>query len=808
MRIQKIHLFNFRSVEDLTLDLTADGLHALIGPFGSGKSSFLTGVRFALFGDNGEAGANLDLRRRDADDNSDAGCEVTFTHGQDIYVVRRWLRRSNTKNGPVEKAQASLTINGNVIDGISPRTLTQEMEQTLGMTARAYTSASLIPQGEVATLMKAPPAEVQALIEEHTGLDALTKKRDLARKNARETDIAAQALPGDEEALVDLENQAIDAAAEVAKADEALATQQQRATAATEEATQADTHLRELREQERRAAAHATRRATTRSRAEDAHANLDQMIQEAVEAGVDLDSAPAHDTAVFAQVSQQMEAVADAGRALSSTRARVGECSVEVDHAARQAAKATTAVTETERQAGDLNAAERAAYQARDASDADLRSSHSEYGIAEAESKRLAKAIATLRGDAGSGHQCPTCRQDVVDHQALITDLEELHRMAREQMDAATRAGQAARQALTNADGALTAVAHTRQHLDKLRSQQQQAQTALEQAQQRYNSAVVAEKQAYEALHRLVFEWGEGVAEGIDNDALLGLGRDLHHQLNKRRDVMVRVAGLRQRIEQARSKATVAAAAAQEAAATTVAAPTAEEVADADRRARQLRADADAAAAALNEATRTHAAAKSAQGMVNMQLEAARYEWAAKCAAVEDATVARAEADVLTAFRSDLLADYTRSICRAASDLLAGFGGEFVAFHLGDDFIPRAELADGTLVRTSILSGGEAALVGLGFRIGVTLCITGGGMPEQIMGDEITSYLDDEGRRTVVAALTRIFPSVLIVSHTAEAEDYATEVHRVTRSELRPTRFVDSEQTHRADEGEGAAAAA
>ena len=63
MRIQRIHLFNFRSVEDLTLDLAEDGLHALIGAFGSGKSSFLTGVRFALFGDNGEGGANLDLRR-------------------------------------------------------------------------------------------------------------------------------------------------------------------------------------------------------------------------------------------------------------------------------------------------------------------------------------------------------------------------------------------------------------------------------------------------------------------------------------------------------------------------------------------------------------------------------------------------------------------------------------------------------------------------------------------------------------------------------------------------------------------------
>ena len=104
------------------------------------------------------------------------------------------------------------------------------------------------------------------------------------------------------------------------------------------------------------------------------------------------------------------------------------------------------------------------------------------------------------------------------------------------------------------------------------------------------------------------------------------------------------------------------------------------------------------------------------------------------------------------------------------------------------------ELADGTLVKTSVLSGGEASLVGLAFRIGITLHITGGGLPEQLIGDEITSYLDEAGRRAIVEAITRIFPSVLLVSHTEEAYDYATVVHRVTRPELGATQFLGQGQ--------------
>ena len=106
--------------------------------------------------------------------------------------------------------------------------------------------------------------------------------------------------------------------------------------------------------------------------------------------------------------------------------------------------------------------------------------------------------------------------------------------------------------------------------------------------------------------------------------------------------------------------------------------------------------------------------------------------------------------------------------------------------------MPRVELADGRLRKTSSLSGGEKARVGLAFRLGIIMQITDGGLPDQIIGDEITQYLDDDGRRQVVATISDLFASPILVSHTAEILDYATLVHRVERTPLGATTLADT----------------
>lgn len=787
MRVQKIHLFNFRSVEDLTLDLTNDGLHALIGSFGSGKSSFLTGLRFALFGDNGEAGANLDLRRRGCPEGDDAGCEVTFTHENTTYVARRWLRRSVTKaRGVAEKAQASLTINGTPVDGITARTLTQEMEEILGMNAKAFTSASLIPQGEVATLMKASPAEVQALIEEHTGLDVLTKQRDLARKRANDAEATAKALPGDAEDLYEKENQLKDAGEETEEAQAALKIAQDHFTATNNAAKNAHNHASDLRAQERKATDHKTLVTQLTERANSAKQAVEALTQEAAEAGVDLHNSAEEERAnKLAHIDQQLDHISTAGRRLKEAvdnTATANKLAAEARNALEAAGVKTRELDAQEQLLTERE--QRVNSEAHNAAES-ISASLSAYATEKAELERLNKALNSLYGHNGNGHQCPTCFQEVSNFQALVADLEASRDGAQRRMDKAVESGRAARTVEKESKQALVAINEARGEFERHRQSVNQLQRDVERLNTAAEQALSVENQHRNALASLV-----GYHDGGD-DELFTQGRELHVSLKNQRDMLVAASGLQQRYIRANHDATLAQEKLVETQSLVVDAPSAQEIAEAEKTAQLLRTDADQASQALNEATSDHAQAKSAQSIMQSLVEQARFDWSNKVAAQSNALVTRGEADVLSALRSDLLNEFTRSICRSASDLLAGFGGEYVAFRMDDDFVPRAELGDGTLVRTAILSGGEAAMVGLAFRIGITLHITGGGMPEQILGDEVTNYLDEDGRRAVLAALNSIFPSVLLISHTAEVEDYASQVHRVERAELQATRWVD-----------------
>ena len=224
MRITHLHGTNFRSLDDVAIDLTDDGMVALIGAPGSGKSSLLSLVPFVLYGDTGQNGTLTDLRRRGSDEGQRCGGTVTLTHNGDRIEASRWLTRTRPKGKIKETGHASLAINGEPVDGITPTKLTSEMTRILGQPKDAFRGANFIGQGEVDTLATATPTEVQALVEHHTGLASLTRARQRARDAAREAATKAKALPGDEDELQRIENNLAEAQEETDAARDAATT--------------------------------------------------------------------------------------------------------------------------------------------------------------------------------------------------------------------------------------------------------------------------------------------------------------------------------------------------------------------------------------------------------------------------------------------------------------------------------------------------------------------------------------------------------------------------------------------------------
>lgn len=426
-------------------------------------------------------------------------------------------------------------------------------------------------------------------------------------------------------------------------------------------------------------------------------------------------------------------------------------------------------------------------HQQREEVNREIESAHGRFTVAEANVERLTKALSTLRHDGGDGHQCPTCQQQVEDPESLTATLQTALTQAQQVRDQARNDTVAARTRNRSLDEQATSIAAQEQKMADLAHQVEAAERDLANAEEAHKAQVASTADAEATLADMLAALGHPA--GVD---VLATARDAHSTLNQQRTALaanLQIARRHQQAVDAAQQAAEAVAALQD---RPVDSPSDEDLDAAATRAAAARGEAEAAAAARGEAERELSAAEAAANMVKYQLKEAKTTWKLKQDAATAAAVARGEADVLEALRRDLLADYTSSISRSATDMLAGFGGEFVAFHLDEEFVPKVELADGTLVRTAILSGGEAALAGLACRIGLTLHITGGGMPEQLIGDEVTNYLDEEGRRAVLGQLNKIFPSVLVISHTSESRDYATRVHHVVRPELGSTQWADS----------------
>lgn len=772
MRVLRGHVYNYRSIEDLQINFDEKGIHALLGAPGSGKSSFLGAIGFSLFGDPGRNLDQGDLRYELAAEGAIVGADFVWEHGQDVYRTVREMRQVKRGGKLVEQASARMWRNDAEIDGMTPTLLSREVARVIGMGPRAFRGANMIAQGEVDTLATATPAEVAALVEEHTGIAPLTKLRDNAMKQASAAQATADATVGNPEDVARTEANEKEAREAVAAAAAEHAVSTERAARAKSEWAAADATASSLRAAER---ASATSRnnvvaangvvAAARERWTAAQFAAENLTQ-----GMSLEGL----RAAGEKIQDQLGSLAAGGTTLKSA-------ATEADRAHQDACSARaltsgidrTAIVETMSGArSDSEIAERAG-----------READREMAARRADAARLGKAVATLEEAAGDAH-CPTCQQTLVDRARTTADLAEQRDTATSE---AVAAAQRVRTARAEFDAAQRAIAECEAQL-RAADQAEHRAAELEQA------ALLADHRrvtAETALSSTITSIGCTVAPGSDTAALLEAARDAHARLrdnmattNKQVAAHDEVAAAHHHLSQAQQHAETAKAAVLES-------PGQEEVVNAEVAAAGARTRLDEA---NRDASATQALLSSAQtGLMQIENEGdiARDQWKRKQAALVAAEKARGVADTLTALRQDILADYTRQIADAASELLHRFGGEQVAFHLDSDFVPRVELLDGRIRKTKLLSGGEKARAGLAFRLGISMQITEGGLPDQIFGDEITQFLDDAGRRAVIETVGDLFVSPILISHTEEVLDYAATVHKLRRAPLGATQLAE-----------------
>ncbi|MFQ5522075.1 MAG: AAA family ATPase [Acidimicrobiia bacterium] len=157
------------------LDLDGVDFFSLSGPTGSGKSSLIDAMIFALYGRI----PRLDARA--VAPVISAGADVarvafTFEILDEIYVAVRMAQR--TKNGATTP-EARL-VRGEEVLVSGAREVTDAVEELLGLAFDDFTRTVVLPQGEFARFLTSQPAERQALLKKLLRID-YSRVRELAR---------------------------------------------------------------------------------------------------------------------------------------------------------------------------------------------------------------------------------------------------------------------------------------------------------------------------------------------------------------------------------------------------------------------------------------------------------------------------------------------------------------------------------------------------------------------------------------------------------------------------------------------------
>ncbi|HEX4724601.1 MAG TPA: SMC family ATPase, partial [Pseudonocardiaceae bacterium] len=166
--------------ENTDLNLSDVDFFVLTGPTGSGKSTVIDALCFALYGTVPRWGKGNMIRNALAPSTAEARVCLVFEASGARYVAARHLRRDARGNVHTKEARLERLDTSVPLDAEWPKLLEASAEQLaegpdevaagvtdlLGIGYEHFTQCVLLPQGRVAEFLQAKPADRQDLLIE------------------------------------------------------------------------------------------------------------------------------------------------------------------------------------------------------------------------------------------------------------------------------------------------------------------------------------------------------------------------------------------------------------------------------------------------------------------------------------------------------------------------------------------------------------------------------------------------------------------------------------------------------------------
>ena len=194
MRPLELRLRNFRSYfgEDVTIDFRDRRLVGIVGPIGSGKSSILDAIAFALYGKTPAiASATKSLIHQRADG---ASVALRFEVEGQVWEVVRALRRKGQSQHALYRYESDepdateaekITMEGDV---------NAKVVQLLGLDFDAFGRSVLLAQGRFAEFLRSRPGDRDKVLKGVFGHDRVSRMRDLAKTKAADLGVEVEKL--------------------------------------------------------------------------------------------------------------------------------------------------------------------------------------------------------------------------------------------------------------------------------------------------------------------------------------------------------------------------------------------------------------------------------------------------------------------------------------------------------------------------------------------------------------------------------------------------------------------------------------
>jgi DNA repair protein SbcC/Rad50 len=213
--------------EPTTVDFTDADFFALTGPTGSGKSTILDAICFALYGTVPRWGDRRAIANALAPSCTEARVRLVFESAGARYVLTRVIRRDGkgnvaTKGAAMELLPPGFDLTrfdsgltgedlGEVVAG-TPSEVDDAVQQIIGLPYEQFTKCVVLPQGEFAAFLHAKPADRQRILVNLLDLDVYGRIRERAGGLVASAEAQMAATDGLLAGLADADDAALAAA--------------------------------------------------------------------------------------------------------------------------------------------------------------------------------------------------------------------------------------------------------------------------------------------------------------------------------------------------------------------------------------------------------------------------------------------------------------------------------------------------------------------------------------------------------------------------------------------------------------------